>query len=167
MMSFSILRNISSALLLLPLPMMAENLDSVTMDDNKVSTTVEISANNSSPKQPQGGLDHNSVKAANVAAHTIYKNPTTGELMQPHSGFTTSLDLSEIQEALKTSADGLTEESAMSGTMVRLNGRFQNAMLAKKNAGGQIAGHCLSTPLAPATSSSAHDSTMSLGGKHE
>ncbi len=79
-------------------------------------------------------------QTGNSAAYQIYRDPVTGKFGPPPADATGNppLDLSTIQPSLSTSSEGLKEEYAMKGKMVRLNGSFQDATIVTKDAGGNI-----------------------------
>jgi hypothetical protein len=70
----------------------------------------------------------------------IYRDPITGEFGLPLTDITGDLplDLSTMQPNLSTSSEGLKEEFAIKGKMVRLNGKFQDATIVTIDTGSNI-----------------------------
>jgi len=79
-------------------------------------------------------------QTGNSAAYQIYRDPVTGKFGPPPADATRNppLDLSTIQPSLSTSSEGLIEEDAVLGEMVRLNGRFQDASIVTIDTNGKI-----------------------------
>jgi len=77
---------------------------------------------------------------SSAAYNNVYRDPVTGKFGPPPvvTGSNPPLDLSTMEPNLTTSSEGLTEEYATSGKMIRLNGRFQDATTVTIDAAGKI-----------------------------
>jgi hypothetical protein len=82
----------------------------------------------------------NPPQSESITYFGIYKDPVTGKFGPPPADVTGNppLDLSTIQPSLSTSSEGLKEEFAVKGKMVRLNGGFQDVTTVTIDASGNI-----------------------------
>jgi len=75
-----------------------------------------------------------------------FLDPETGELIQGHLP-PSKADSQEIQEALSRSTDGLVTVEHPDGSMsVHLQGRFQNASVARIDSSGKLHLSCVDSP---------------------
>lgn len=126
------------------------------------------STNVSEPSQGQllGVASQEEVPMQNLAGYTVFIDPVTGKIVPQPTG-PLPLELTEeLQNSLSTSSEGLVEIPSPvpgGGTMVRLNGRFQDAMVATTaDAGGNISATCLSNVPPRAESESENTLTTTL-----
>jgi len=106
----------------------------------------------SSQKQTLGNTLQSEGETKSAAGYKVYKDPVTGKFGVPPPD-AKPLQLSkELQQALSTSSEGLVQIQSPvpgGGIVVRLNGRFQSAMVAAADAEGNVSVPCLPAVSAP------------------
>jgi len=101
-------------------------------EDNALSNQSQMQATGNAP-QENAVKNSPETEVENFTAYQgVYMDPDTGEFGPPPADQTgiIPLDLSTIEQNLSTSSEGLKEKTAPGGgRMIRLNGRFQDAMI--------------------------------------
>jgi hypothetical protein len=95
------------------------------------------------------GAGQGDAAATSVAApgYRIYIDAATGGIVSEPNGTAPVVLDPGVQNALSTSAEGLVETPSPvpgGGVMVELDGRFQNAMMATVDGGGEMTAPCVS-----------------------
>ncbi len=83
------------------------------------------------------------------AGYVVYIDPATGKIVEQSPSATPVLFDSEISNALSTSSEGLKEVPSPGpggGTMIDLQGRFQNSMVVVTDEDGNLTAPCISEP---------------------
>ncbi len=83
---------------------------------------------------------------AQTEGYRVYIDTATGSITDQPTGNEPIILDKKMQNALSTSSEGLREEPspvAGGGTMIRLEGRFQNTSLATVGADGKIVAPCI------------------------
>jgi len=86
---------------------------------------------------------------AAAAGYVVHVDPATGRLAPSPRGSAPAMFDEEMRNRLSTSSEGLVEKPspiAGGGTMVDLQGRFQNAFVATVDDSGRVDATCVSKP---------------------
>jgi len=87
--------------------------------------------------------------AVSAPGYVVHIDPATGRLASTPQGTAPAMFDEEMQNRLSTSSEGLVEKPspiAGGGTMVDLQGRFQNAFVATVDDTGRVEANCVSKP---------------------
>jgi hypothetical protein len=88
--------------------------------------------------------------ATPAAGYVVHIDPATGQLASTPGRETQTMFDEEMRNRLSTSSQGLVETPSPvpgGGTMVDLQGRFQNAFVATVDDSGQVHATCVSSPV--------------------
>jgi hypothetical protein len=87
--------------------------------------------------------------AVSTAGYVVHIDPATGRLASTPQGTAPAMFDEEMRNRLSTSSEGLVEKPSPvpgGGTMVDLQGRFQNAFVAAVNDSGRVEATCVAKP---------------------
>ena len=124
-------------------------LGSPPVVDERDTTSKGLVLPELSPKKdPRSDKDLTKKTVRYSGAVSVYRDPITGKFTPPPASAPSIIIQlpNELQNALSTSSEGLVMESSLGGgTMVRLQGRFQNAIVASIDEDGHFSTQCRSS----------------------